>query len=356
MLSCALALALLGTPAPAAPLDLQSIGVITFSPDGVLFVADPKAAAVYALETEVGKQTRREGFAVAELGQKLAAQLGIEASELVIHDLAVNPLTGTPFLSASRGRGPDAEPVLASVMTTSGSVVIWELETLPFTRADLSNAPKDEGEGRRNQRTLSITDMEFHEGALYVAGLSNEEFASKLHTIPYPFTEVGNGTSIEVYHGAHGAWETRSPVRTFTTYAIEDTNHLLAAYTCTPLVKIPIREVLATTEAGAKVRGTTVAELGNRNTPLDMVVYNKDGSEYVLVANTSRGLMKISTQGIEAPEGITKRIDGTAGLTYETVDYLEGVVQLAPYDATRALALIQPEGSSDAHLETIELP
>ena len=66
--------------------------------------------------------------------------------------------------------------------------------------------------------------------------------------------------------------------------------------------------------------------------------------------------MKISTSGIEAPEGITKRISGTAGLTYETIEDLAEVVQLAPYDDTRALALIQPQGSNEAHLETIELP
>ena len=50
---------------------------------------------------------------------------------------------------------------------------------------------------------------------------------------------------------------------------------MLAAYTCTPLVKLPVSEL----KAGAHVKGTTIAELGNRNRPLDMIVYQKDGKD-----------------------------------------------------------------------------
>ena len=41
-------------------------------------------------------------------------------------------------------------------------------------------------------------------GKVYVAGLSNEQFASTLRAIPFPFTEADKGTSVEIYHGAHG--------------------------------------------------------------------------------------------------------------------------------------------------------
>ena len=43
--------------------------------------------------------------------------------------------------------------------------------------------------------------------------------------------------------------------------------------------------------------GTTIAELGNRNRPLDMIVYKKDGKEFLLMSNNSRGVMKIPTDG-----------------------------------------------------------
>ena len=73
---------------------------------------------------------------------------------------------------------------------------------------------------------------------------------------------------------------------------------MLAAYTCTPLVKVPVSEL----KAGAHVKGTTIAELGNRNQPLDMIMYQKDGKDYLLMSNSSRGVMKIPTEGAgEAP-------------------------------------------------------
>ncbi len=88
----------------------------------------------------------------------------------------------------------------------------------------------------------SITDMAFVDGKLVVAGLSNEEFASKLRTIPYPFAKVDNGTSVEIYHGNHGQFETRSPVISFVPYKVTTQPHLIAGYTCTPLVKFPVSE------------------------------------------------------------------------------------------------------------------
>jgi hypothetical protein len=38
-------------------------------------------------------------------------------------------------------------------------------------------------------------------------------------------------------------------------------------------------------------QGKTVAELGNRNRPIDMIVYEKDGKEFLLIANNSRFLI-----------------------------------------------------------------
>ena len=42
----------------------------------------------------------------------------------------------------------------------------------------------------RGARVDTVTDMALVDGRLWVAGLSNEEFSSKLRAIPYPFTKV----------------------------------------------------------------------------------------------------------------------------------------------------------------------
>jgi len=225
------------------------------------------------------------------------------------------------------------------------------LDNVKYDQAKLPNPPADSGTGRRNQRGESITDLAYVDGRLLIAGLSNEEFASKLRSLPYPFEGADAGTSVEIFHGAHGRFETASPVRTFVPYEIAGEPHLLAAYTCTPLVKFPLSEL----QTGAKVMGTTVAELGNRNRPLDMIVYQQDGKDFLLIANSSRGIMKVTTEGVDIDEGITERINGTAGVKYDTVEELKGVVQLDSFDDAHAVVLVQNEdGAID--LRTIALP
>ena len=176
----------------------------------------------------------------------------------------------------------------------------------------------------------------------------------QLRAIPFPFQKVGGGTSVEIYHGAHGKFETRSPVRTLVPIKIGEDPHLLAAYTCTPLVQFPIKELTP----GAKIRGKTIAELGNRNRPLDMIVYEKDGKDYLLLANSSRGVMKINADELEKAEKIEEPVrgdNGTKGLAYETVQGWTGIEQLDKLDAKHAVVLRKGEGDS-VGLETMPLP
>ena len=73
-----------------------------------------------------------------------------------------------------------------------------------------------------------------------MSGLSNEEFASKLWSIAYPFTKADAGTSLEIFHDNHEALETRAPMYAFVPYTINGQPHIVGAYTCTPLVKFPV--------------------------------------------------------------------------------------------------------------------
>jgi hypothetical protein len=181
--------------------------------------------------------------------------------------------------------------------------------------------------------------------------LANEEFASTLRAIPFPFKSVAGGTSVEIYHGSHGRFETRAPVRTFTTFKIGKEDHLLAAYTCTPLVQFPVSEL----KPGAKIKGKTIAELGNRNRPLDMIVYQKDGKTYLLMANSSRGVMKIGADQVDKAESIAEPVPDKKGLSYETVAGLTGVDQLDRFDANHVVVLRRAEDGS-LTLESLPLP
>jgi len=336
---------------------LKSVGPLAFGPDGIFFVSDTKAAAILAIDTGDTKAPASSGpLQVKGINQKIAALLGTAADQLLINDLAVNPISHNTYLAVSRGRGPDAIPVLVRVKTDGQSEVV-SLESVRSSRAELPDAPVEGmvGQGNRqsNPRQESITDIAFFEDRVLVAGLSNEEFASTFRAIPFPFKTVANGTSVEIYHGSHGRFETRSPVRTFVPFKVGNDPQLLAAYTCTPLVQLP----LSALQPGAKLKGKTIAELGNRNRPLDMVVYQKDGKSFLLLANSSRGVMKINTDQIESMAGISNPVpDGEKkGLPYETVAGWTGVDHLDLFDDKNALVLRRGEGSY-LNLESLPLP
>ena len=333
----------------------KSIGHLAFGPEDILFVADTKAAALVAIATgDTKPASGAKSMNVEGINQKIAALLGTTADQTLIDDLAVNPVSHNVYLAVSRGRGPDAIPVLIRVKT-DGQPEVVSLEKVKFSRAELPDAPIDGVVGQPNRQTNprleSITDIAFLEDRVLIAGLSNEEFASTFRAIPFPFKTVANGTSVEIYHGSHGRFETRSPVRTFVPFKIGNEPHLVAAYTCTPLVEIPVKDL----KPGGKIKGKTIAELGNGNRPLDMIVYQKDGKDFLLLANNSRGIMKISTDQIESAEGISERVSDNKGLPYQTIEGWKGVDQLDLLDPTHALVLRRGEGNS-LNLESLALP
>jgi len=305
---------------------LSSIGPLTFAPDGTLYAADPQAATIFAIDLGASANGGAPGTAsVAGIDQKIAALLGTAANEIAITDLAVHPKTRQTYLSVMRGTGTAAQPALLK-LDGAGALSLVTMADMKFSQVTLPNPG----------RSQSIMDLAFANGRVIVAGLSNEEFASKLWSIAYPFTAADRGTSVEIFHGNHGRLETRSPIFSFVPYTVDGQPTLIAGYLCTPLVKIP----MAALNPGTKLVGTTIAELGNRNRPIDMIVYKKDGKEFLLMSNTDRGVMKIPTAtfGSEAP--ITAPVPtGTAGVKYETVASMTGIEQLDLLDATRTIVI-----------------
>jgi hypothetical protein len=334
---------LLGSLKKGTP-ELKSAGALAFGPQGILFVGDTQAATIYAFDTgDRTAPTSNDRPKVQAIDEKIANMLGTEAKELQLSDLAVNPISGNTYLAVARGKGPTAKPVLIRVERT-GKIGEFSLKDVPMAKAALPNA-------NEKRRAEAITQIAYTQGKVYVAGLSSEEFASNLRAIPFPFTEANKGTGIEIYHGSHGRVETASPIRTFTPFDVKGEPYILAAYTCTPLVKIPVSQL----KPGEKVKGVTIAELGNRNVPRDMIVYQKGGKDYLLMANSSRGVMKIPTDGIDTAAPITAQIKDKAGIKYETITALKGVVQLDRFDKDHALVLVRTD-SGLHNLETTELP
>ena len=327
------------TSAPAVPA-FQSIGPLTFGADGVLFAADAQAAAIYAVNLGALPAGAAGTKAIPSIDAQIAAMLGAEARDISVTDLAVQPKTGNAFLSVMRGQGAGAKAVLLRV-DGAGKIDLVDFAKTTATRVSLPNPA---------QRVEGITDMAFADGQLYVAGLSNEEFASKLRVIQYPFASVDRGASVEIFHGSHGQFETRSPVYTFVPYKVQNAPYLIAGYLCTPLVKFPVSSL----KPGEKILGTTIAELGAGNRPIDMVLYNKGGRDFLLMSNTRRGVMKIPTEQFGSAPGITARVTDKGGIGYETVATMTGIEQLDLLDSGHSLVLARANGT--LNLSAVALP
>jgi hypothetical protein len=336
--------------------DLKSAGPLAFGPKGVLFVGDAQGAAIFAIGVgEAPKAAIGDGFKLEGADGKIASALGTEAADIRINDVAVEPGTGIAYLSVARGSGPQAQAAIVRV-DGAGKVSELALDKVPFAKVAIANAPEAGRQDKkgRSLRNEAITDLAWVDGKLYIAGLSNEEFASKLRAIEFPFKGADTGTSVEIVHTAHGAaLETRSPVRTFVPFNVGGEPQLLAAYTCTPLVTFPVSAL----KPGEKIRGKTVAELGNRNQPLDMIVYEKDGKQFLLLANSARGVMKITTDTLDKQEPLTEAVrDGnTAGIKFDTIADLKDVLQLDKVDDKNAIVLVGKQDGPKS-LQVVALP
>jgi hypothetical protein len=360
------------TPAPAIPdlptgkVQLQSAGALAFGPNGMLFVGDNLGGSVVAIDTQDTKKASGPvQINVTGIDEKIAALVGITADQVVLNDMKVNPISKSVYLSGSRGKGPDAQPLIVRV-DASGKVNNVSLDNAKSASVSLSDAPAATT-GRQNPRMLTITQISFVNGNVIVAGLSNEEWSSSLRSIPYPFKSTAEDTTtLQIWHASHGKYETAAPIRTFVPYTISGKQYILAAYTCTPLVKIAVSDL----QPGAKVKGVTIADLGSGNQPMDMVPYKKDGHDYILIANSSRGVMKLKADNLESyrqidsPEVPNPENANIAGVPYDTMADLKNVSSMTQLDDNHALLLIgkitgpgapaAPAGPTN--LQTIALP
>lgn len=149
--------------------------------------------------------------------------------------------------------------------------------------------------------TLAIMDIEFHNNDIFVAGISNEEFSSTLRRIPFPFNGKQAASSVKIYHIAHDQYETRAPIRSMLIMNIDGKDQLVAAYTCSPIVLIPLDQIVD----GAKITGNTIGDMGNGQ-PIDMVSYNMHGNEFLLITNNSRSPQVIPVAGLQAAKVVTE--------------------------------------------------
>ena len=321
---------------------IKSMSVLEFAPDGTLFIGDSRSGKVFAIDIDATPANPTEVPKINDLEGHIAGFLGTNASDILIHDMAVNPISKKIYFSVSRARSKwtskwslandlsDATILLE--IDNDGKITEVALEKVKFSEAQIPNpvGEKEEHKWKKGTslRADAITDIAYKNGKLYVTGLSNEEFASSMWVLSYPFKEVA-ATTVEIYHGAHGAYETHAPIRTLLPYELNSKEHLIAAYLCTPLVTFEADQL----ENGKHIKGKTLAEFGAGNYPIDMLSYQFFDKELILMSNTQLPLMVIDPKDIAEYSGeIKEKVNAYAtGVPY-TAKAGTGIYHLANFN------------------------
>ncbi|MEM6643420.1 MAG: hypothetical protein AAF616_10605 [Bacteroidota bacterium] len=307
---------------------LTGVSVMAFGPENVLFIGNSKEAKIHAVKTKATAITDPIPYNLEGFDQMIAEKLGLAPREVIVTDMKIHPISQEAYVAIRLGYQPDAKSVIAIVHPATRDIRFLEVNTSNSSSITLNNPASSELVFWKETpaSALTITDIDYNEGYVYVAGLTNSDFASNLRKIRYPFTDAQEAVnSIEIYHAVHTQNETRAPIRTMLFEELNGVSTLLASYTCTPLVTIPTAEI----KSGASITGKTIAELGYGNTPIDMLVVTTQGfdgsmSKSLLVTHKNRGGSMIPLNSVETGA----KGDGMAGQRAMFASGLEGIQEI----------------------------
>jgi len=339
-------------------LKFSRIGRMSFAKAGVLLVADRGNGSVVAIDTGDLGPARPLKKRVDSVDKLVGGALGTNAAGVQIVDMAVNPLSGLIYLSVIRKQ--DGISTLLTI-DAAGKVAAVDLAKARHVRITLP------GDGKA--KVSNVTGVKLAGSRVLAAGQSGREFASKIYSIPLPL-EHGNSAAVystETYHVAHGRWESKAPIQSFIPVQEKGKTYIVGSFSCTPIAKFPVDGL----ESGAKVKGTSIVELGSGNRPIDMFIYKKGGKDW-LVTNTDRFHHKRRPIGPsqywgcrvdlkylgatetneKAARRVVKQKKGPAGI--EVVDILFGVKHIDQFDNDKVVVLRDNKGQLD--LEPAVLP
>jgi hypothetical protein len=369
----ALGLAAVAAPAQAAPVKMadlknavtgeakvQSIDVIRFGPKGLLLIGDGKGSQVVAVDTGDTTMKTWSSPAIERIDEKLAGRLGVQAKALEIIHLAVNPASGTAYFSVRRQGEP--RPVILTVDGT-GKVSEFALDSVKHLCIALPRGEK--------APASKVTDLAWAGDRLLVAAQANEEFGSKVYSIPTPLDAKAKPTvfSTETYHVSHKKWETKAPLSTVVPYEEDGKKYVVGSFACTPIVKYPLEDL----KPDSHVKGTSVVELGSGNRPLNMFIYEKGGKSYALINGkrmfqpnaygpspywTMRLDLGILSEKEKVNQQALLRLNAKgqpATDRIQVVDGYFGVTHLDRLDKNRAL-VVRKEDNGSLTLTPMELP
>jgi hypothetical protein len=325
---------------------IKTIEAIAFGPDGMLLIAG--GARVVTVETGDTKPTTWSRTEIAKIDQLLAGKLGLQAKDIEVRKLAVNPASQKAYVALQ------ALTTKANVILTidgAGNIAELPLDNVKYISYDLAT-PK--------VTINKITDITWVGGKIVVATQATDKFASRVFTIN-PAAKDGSPMQIstKTFHVGHNRWETQAPLRVLMPYPDNGKNSVVGSFTCTPIVRYDLEDA----KNDDQITGSSVVELGHGNTPRNMFTYERGGKKFVLigvvrndkkpafgfpsaywVARVDADLLKETTN---INEKAPWRIGGAkqAGDRVLVAKEYFGTQQMDKLDATQALAIIATDGA-----------
>ena len=307
-----------GAFAKELSLDIKFAGALEFTEDGTLFVGDNYNGAVYAFKVPAeGSTTQISPSSIANIDTKIAELLGVGVGAIEINDMAVHPVSQDIYISITRIGNFASQPAIVKV-SQDQQISLLDISSLAFQKQELTEfpdadatfrvrgagpnppLPRDIAKDVVTLRSLAIMDMEYYNGELFVAGVAHDNFLSSLRRISYPFDGTQSIANVEMYHIAHDQYESRAPIRAMSVQEIDGEPQLVAAYTCSPIVLVPLADI----EDGAKVSAKTIIDYGNGQ-PLDMIPFQLRGQTMLFVTSNSRSPQVIPVNGLNGAKAVT---------------------------------------------------
>ena len=269
----------------------QSVTVIKFGNEKTLFVGDSKSATLYAYSIGASNNPEaQKAYNIHDLSKKIVTFAKVDAMGIIVRDMAIHPTSKEAFIAfdTKTKTGYTSQII---VVNQAGKIRKFDLINTKHTEIKLNDAPTRNFTfwDKTPMRSLTFTDIDFYKGKVYVSGMSNAEFSSALRVIDFPFNDKVSTSSVEIFHAVHGQNETRAPIQTLQFVTLNNEDYIVAAYTCTPLVLIPVKEL----KDGAHILGKTIAEMGYGNTPIDIIKFQSEGFdkkpyEGIILSNRNR--------------------------------------------------------------------
>jgi hypothetical protein len=336
---------------------IKTIEAIAFGPKGLLLIGG--GAQVASVETGDTTPSTWAKTEIANIDQLLAGKLGLQAKDIEIRKVAVNPASGKAYvaLQSLKTKG--------SVILTidgSGNIAEFPLDNVKYRSYNLA-APK--------AAITKVTDIAWAGGKIVAATQASDKFgASRVFTIN-PAAKDGSSTQVstKTFHVGHNKWETHAPLRVLMPYELNGKNNVVGSFTCTPLVTYNIEDA----KNDDQVVGSSVVELGTGNTPRSMFAYERDGKKYILISvgrnnkqpafgfPSAYWVARVDADLLKETANINEkapwRIGSGKNLVGDRVQVAKeyfGTLQMDKLDAMRALAIV--EAKDGLALRAIPLP